>query len=350
MEYLFTFAKNDFNKFFDCMSSLGEVYAPVRVSEQSFSLRAVKRPEQIAFEALRTILPPKKVFFPPKETVLRFVDGQFQEEFAKPEKKVLFGIHPCDLHGLKLMDMAFTSEPADGHWTTRRKEAIIIGLSCLPDKHCFCNSMGTDNPEGPYDMFLTDLQDRYFIQSRTAEGLELCRLASEFLTPVKQDDKDDYKQFWVDRDKLFEHHFSADNVPALIDMEWDNAIWTELGDRCLSCGNCTPVCPTCYCFDVVDIQELDGESSSRVREWDSCQLTTFAQVAGDFNFRATPVDRLKFWYRHKLHGFEDAMAVPSCVGCGRCTVSCPAGIDDLVKVVRVLQNAQDNSSSKKEGE
>ncbi len=164
----------------------------------------------------------------------------------------------------------------------------------------------------------------------------------EFLEPITNTDRQKYKDFWINRSKMFERQFDSSQLPNLMEMEWDNPIWEELGKRCLSCGNCTPVCPTCYCFDMVDVAMFNSEKveAKRDRVWDSCQFSGFASVAGGENFRPGPVDRLKFWYRHKLHGFNDPIQIPSCVGCGRCTVSCPSGIDDLVGVVLSLQNKQ----------
>ena len=340
----FLLSKSKFNEFFQMLKDLGVVYAPVRVSEQSFSFKQVEEPAEIAWEALRTILPPKKFFYPQKETLLTFNGNEIVE--TKPESKfqVLFGVHPCDLAGLGIMDTIFEAGPADAHYVKRRKESLVVGLSCMPDKHCFCQSMGTSCPEKGYDLFLTDLEDAFFIQVQTPAGLNMidsCRLLFDVVT---DDDKDHYKDYWTKREAAFTNGFQSDNLRSTLDMEWDNEIWDELGKRCLSCSNCTPVCPTCYCFDLVDIASLNGESGSRVREWDSCQFVGFAQVAGDYNFRPSPVDRLKFWYRHKLHGFDDPYGFPTCVGCGRCTVSCPSGIDDLVDVVKRLQGKKDEQN------
>jgi ferredoxin len=91
---------------------------------------------------------------------------------------------------------------------------------------------------------------------------------------------------------------------------------------------------------VLDIASLSGEEGERRREWDACQIVSFANTAGGHNFRPGPVDRLKFWYQHKLHGFDDPYGFRTCVGCGRCTVSCPSGIDDIVKVVLTIQGNQ----------
>ncbi|MBZ0188587.1 MAG: 4Fe-4S dicluster domain-containing protein, partial [Candidatus Obscuribacterales bacterium] len=161
--------------------------------------------------------------------------------------------------------------------------------------------------------------------------------AKNMLDAVQTNDKTDYKSYWQERDAAFGSGFEEKNLPSLMDLEWDNKMFEDLAKRCLSCGNCTPVCPTCYCFDMFDVESLHAEQGQRVRQWDSCQFVEFAKVAGDYNFRPGPVDRLKFWYRHKLHGFDDPAGIPTCVGCGRCTVSCPSGIDDIVNVVLRLQ-------------
>ncbi|MBI5175875.1 MAG: 4Fe-4S dicluster domain-containing protein [Candidatus Obscuribacter sp.] len=342
MQPVYFLPKENFPAFLEALKGLGSVYAPVKVSKQSYSFKAVEKASEIAFEALRTILPPKKFFYPPSETLISYDDGRILEYQEEPEFKVIFGVHPCDLAGLGIMDTIFEDGPADSHYVRRRRMSMLVGLSCMPDKHCFCQSMGTDCPEKGYDIFLTDIEDGYFLQSQSTMGgafLDGSGMTG-ILERAREAHKDRYKEFWIRRKDAFSIGFAPDNLRATMDMEWDNPVWEELGNRCLSCGNCTPVCPTCYCFDLVDVASLSGDSGERRREWDSCQFTGFAQVAGDFNFRPGPVDRLKFWYRHKLHGFDDAYGFKTCVGCGRCTVSCPSGIDDIVAVVNILQSSK----------
>lgn len=330
-------SKADFDRFFTVLQSFGTVNAPVKVSEQSYSFRKVESPHEIAFEALRTILPPKKFFYPPSETLITYSDGEVRECEPQTEFQVIFGVHPCDLAGLGIMDKIFSDGPADSHYLKRRAAALIVGLSCMPDRYCFCQSMGTECPTTGYDIFLTDLGDEFFLEATTQAGVKVLDSAKELLRAVQEQDRTRYKEYWRIRSEAFTNGFAPDNLRTVMDLEANNKVWEEMGQRCLSCGNCTPVCPTCYCFDLVDIASLNDGSGERRREWDSCQFVGFANVSGDFNFRPTPTDRLKFWYRHKLHGFDDPYGFKTCVGCGRCTVSCPAGIDDIVSVVKVLQ-------------
>lgn len=336
MEHCFTFAKSDFGLFFSLLAKYGAVNAPVRVSDQSYAFKPVARPEHIAMDALRTILPPKKFFYPQQETLLKYSGTRIEQVMPELAPIVLFGVHPCDLAGLKVLDTIFSAEPGDANYAARRSSCLIVGLGCMPDEHCFCQSVGTDKVEGGYDMFLTDIGENYYLQVRTPLAQQVLTGAS-FLNVVEQSHKTAYQEFWNTRSRSFKHGFDDSNLHATMDMAWEDPVWEELGNRCLSCGNCTPVCPTCYCFDVTDISELDGESGERRREWDSCQFVGFAKVAGEHNFRPGPVDRLKFWYRHKLHGFDDPYGFKTCVGCGRCTVACPSGIDNIVDVVLRIQ-------------
>jgi sulfhydrogenase subunit beta (sulfur reductase) len=339
MERMYVFAKSDFGKFFALLQSFGTINAPVSVSDQSFAFKPVAQPEFIAMEALRTILPPKKFFYPQHEKLIEYSGTAVKEVQPNQERIVLFGVHPCDLAGLKVLDTIFSAPPGDPHYATRRSRCLIVGLGCMPDQHCFCKSVGTDKVEGGYDMFLTDIGDLFFLQLSTPLAESVVDRA-EFFRSATAADVEAFQTFWRVRDQSFKQGFDDSNLNATMDIAWEDPIWEELGNRCLSCGNCTPVCPTCYCFDVIDISSLDGESGERHREWDSCQFVGFAKVAGDHNFRPGPVDRLKFWYRHKLHGFNDPYGFKTCVGCGRCTVSCPSGIDNIVDVVLRIQGSK----------
>ncbi len=342
MEKSFVLSKGDFPKFLERLKGFGTVYAPVKVSDQSFAYKPVEYEQDIAFESLRTILPPKKFLYPQRETLFSYDEAGNITEPETNQPLVIFGSHPCDLSGMKVLDTIFTAPPGDSLYIERRRHILVVGMSCLPDKYCFCESMGTDSVQDGYDIFLTDIEDHYFVEIATPKGAEVFR-DNDFLIVASEPYKQAFKDFWHNRKELFSNRFETSNLPALLDLEQDNPVWEELGQKCLSCGNCTFVCPTCYCFDIVEIANFNG-SGQREREWDSCQFHGFGKVAGNNNFRPGPIDRLKFWYRHKLHGFQDAYEFPTCVGCGRCTVSCPSEIDDIVGVVVRLEGRTDRKS------
>jgi sulfhydrogenase subunit beta (sulfur reductase) len=134
----------------------------------------------------------------------------------------------------------------------------------------------------------------------------------------------------------------------ILEMEYESKVWEDLGERCLSCGACSHVCPTCYCFDVQDEVALGTRAGERVRVWDSCLLKNHALVAGGENFRASRASRVKFRYYHKQRGFVAEYGRPSCVGCGRCIVACPAAID-IVTVIRMLRGQTDAKPSRAAG-
>ena len=123
-------------------------------------------------------------------------------------------------------------------------------------------------------------------------------------------------------------------------MEYQSEIWRELGEKCLSCGSCSMVCPTCYCYDVADDVELGSRAGSRQRSWDSCLFTSHALVGSGENFRGSRASRIKFRFYHKQRGFVAEYGRPSCVGCGRCITACPVNID-VVQVIDRLRRVQD---------
>ncbi len=117
-----------------------------------------------------------------------------------------------------------------------------------------------------------------------------------------------------------------EGVTDLMELSHDADFWKELGDKCLACGQCTMVCPTCTCYNIIEENTLNKDAGTRKRYWDSCMFKDFSLTAGDHNFRAAKTDRLKLWYTHKLKAFIGHFGSPSCVGCGRCIVTCPVDI------------------------
>ncbi len=292
-----------------------------------------------------TVLPPKKYFFPTREALVKFElgDPSAMEAQIEHEDIILFGIRPCDINGVLLLDKVFYDGHCDPNYLSKREHSIIIGIDCLApcDEHSFCESVGSLEVDSGYDMLLTDIGRGYVIDVVTAKGMALLAGYSDAKDATSRD-KEDLERAKKARLRKFRRSLGIEshNLPLLFQASYDNPIWEELGEKCLSCGSCNMVCPTCYCFDVQDVMELDLSGGRRVRIWDGCQLAGFAKVATGENFREKSSDRVrhrmlrKFQYLMLKHGKS------FCVGCGRCVRACLVNIDPADIVNRLVAGSQ----------
>jgi formate hydrogenlyase subunit 6/NADH:ubiquinone oxidoreductase subunit I len=318
------------------LSSEFEVVGPVEKGGR-FVFAPVTDPAEVRLDYDTTLLPPKKWFMPPEETIMRFRRADEEvvddEVFAPP--RVLFGLHPCDINALLLMDNVFTQDYVDPYYKARRDNTLIVGVSCIPSETCFCNIWDTDEVHWGFDIFLTDLGDRYFASLRTVKGAEILDRHVENRSVTDEDTLEFQRVVHVFKE-AFSNTVDTTQLPVLLDAKFDSPIWDQFGEACLSCGACSMVCPTCYCFDVTDRLEPDQKTGTRVRTWDSCQFKQFAAVAHGQNFRDDRASRVKYRYYHKQWGYLSKFERVLCVGCGRCARACPADISP-VKVVEALQ-------------
>ncbi len=276
-----------------------------------------------------TVLPPSKYFLPPEEPLIEFdlVTKESTAPAINNNRNILLGIHPYDLHALKILDAVYTGYAGtviDTNYLSRRKETAIIGVDCLnPWPYSFSASMGTAVPPDLFDLWLTDLGDEYFIVSGSIKGNGLLKRYFEAQSAGKEDvDKRD----WLRQESLKRYQLSLDispeEVPGILDQSWESPMWSELGQKCFSCGSCTMVCPTCVCYNVKDTIKVNSQKGERCRHWDSCMFYSFATVSGGENFRPTGTDRL----RHRLHRKGKYMLERwgelGCIGCGRCVHAC----------------------------
>jgi len=313
-----------------------EVVGPVAKGD-SFVFSTIEDPDVLRLDYDSTILPPKKYFVPQSEELMRLrtADGAVTTDDAGAVPRVLFGVHPCDLNALMLMDNVFLGEFEDPYYKARREQTLLVGVSCEPRDECFCNAWNTDEVHWGFDIFLTDLGERYFVSVRSVKGAELLDRYVD-TRDIGDEDTADFQR----KTREFKESFSSDldtaQIPLLLDAKFNDHVWDELGDKCLSCGACSMVCPTCYCFDVKDRLTPDATHGSRVRVWDSCQFSEFAEVAHAHNFRETRSSRVKYRYYHKQWGYLSKFERVLCVGCGRCERACKAGINPRV-VIEALQ-------------
>jgi len=331
--------KESLDKFMGSLSKFGEIHAPIKKDENTYLFSKIEDLSKIELDYNRTILPPKKYFFSPTETIFRFSPEKGYEppEDNLNKKYVLLGVHPCDIHGLKILDLVFSGRYVDNYYFTKRKRTSIIGVSCIPDDKCFCRSMETDFVEDGFDLFLSDIDDSYLVRIATSLGDDMVRANQFLFKEVDKEDIAEYKRKSNERKNHFKIDLELYNLPEIMDLEYENKIWEEIGEKCLSCGTCSMVCPTCYCYDVFDDLDLDGKTGERRRRWDSCLFKDYALVAGGLNFRPERSARVKNRYFHKQRGFVAQYGRPSCVGCGRCVQSCPAKID-IVEVITKIRS------------
>lgn len=342
-----TVRKEHFGTFVEALMTAYQVMAPVSKGPQ-FAFEQIESPEdvgKIRMDYDITILPPKKFLMPQYEELLSF-SGRGPEgvEAAVSATPVaMLGIHPYDLHAIATIDMAMCQSPPDPYYQARRSTAFVIGLNIdnYANEHQFMADMGTiDPPEGGFDLFLTDLGDRYYMEMGTELGSKRAKDCRVCAPAVAKDHAD--KQAY-DAAKLANFTkrlpYNTRYLPELLEESYDSLIWDAIAKRCFSCGTCTNVCPTCYCFDVQDKPNLDGKSGVRQRQWDSCQLDGFAVVAGGENFRAQRAGRLRHRIFRKGKFILERTGKLGCVGCGRCSQHCVAKISML----ETLQQMADQS-------
>ena len=333
--------KEKLSYFVENLAKGHKVFAPVqRRSDVSF--QEVSTAEMIKLDYKTTTLPPKK-FFHYCEDLMTFKGDRFKVPQLDPKDTVLiFGVHSCDLNAILRQDRFFSREYDDPYYRRRRENSVIVALTCMEaGDNCFCYSLGTGPTikEG-FDLLLTDIGEHYLIEVGSKKGEVIIKghklKDASTASHVKKDVK--VKESIM----TFKKSMKIEGLGELASSADNHDVWTLIGEKgglsgcfaCLSCGNCSLVCPSCYCYEVSDLVDLSLNGSVRRRELDSCQLLEYAQVALNGNFRADRKSRIRHWMRCKF-GSAGGGIDSSCVGCGRCIHSCPADID-LTEVAKNL--------------
>jgi sulfhydrogenase subunit beta (sulfur reductase) len=255
---------------------------------------------------------------------------EYEATFSHVAKRILFGIHPCDIHGLLIMDKFYSHSYEDPYYIESRKNTVVIGHSCWPDEHCLCKSTNTHIIEEGYDLFFTDLSQDYLVWIGSSRGDDLIRVIPHlFEEEITEKDIQSFIQRREEKEKAFQAEINFTAMPDLMELKYNDPLWEDLGLACLACGSCSNVCPTCNCYNVEDKPVLGKNCSYISRCWDACTLENYSGVAGGENFREKRSDRLKLWYTHKLQAYISKYGKPACVGCGRCVTTCPVDINVL---------------------
>ncbi|OHD14273.1 MAG: Ni/Fe hydrogenase subunit beta [Spirochaetes bacterium GWD1_27_9] len=332
--------KEKLDDFIKIMSKDEKVIAPVLKGNQSYTFTEVKSADEISLKYLPTILPPKKYFMPQHETLIEYDkrNGQKVHCVVEVEDLVIFGVHTCDLAGIQCLNMIFADRPKDMNYLIRKNRITLIGLECNSycDEFASCALMGNHIPKGGYDLLFTDLGNYFFVEINTRKGEELIEKTNLFEN-ADSNHQEELNKLRKLKESIFKPEVDIDKneIPSLFKKKFESKIWEDIGERCLSCGNCTNVCPTCYCFDVLDIPDLNLKTGKRVRVWDSCQNEPFAKISGGESFREKRGDRKRHRFNRKFRYPVERYGKFFCTGCGRCSRTCMAKID-LKETIRDL--------------
>jgi ferredoxin len=264
---------------------------------------------------------------------------RFEDSPQDGEAIAVIGVRACDIAALYLQDKHFLHATyADPRYAARRRKLFIVAVNCAhPADTCFCASTG-DGPRATYgyDVGLSELDDGFLVDARSARGAELLKQLPLAPASVAQCEKVEFEiQGAAQRQS---RRLPSRNLKAALFARLEHPRWKEVGARCLSCGNCTAVCPTCFCHAEKEQPALDGASSEHYREWDSCFTQGHSYIHG-ITIRADTPLRYRQWLTHKLGSWHDQYGRSGCVGCGRCITWCPVGIDITEEAAAVCGEA-----------
>jgi sulfhydrogenase subunit beta (sulfur reductase) len=274
----------------------------------------------------------KPLLFAPREslwTVARDARGRLMFEPAQPvtRPRAVLGVRACDLAALRLQDAHFRDGPhPDPAYGARRDGLFLIAVHCThPAATCFCASTG-DGPRATsgYDLALSELDEGFIVEAGTAAGMVILnQLPTVDVTAPQQETAD--REIAAGA-RAQQRALPGTDLQRILFERLNHPRWEEVAQRCLSCANCTAVCPTCFCYSEHEAPSLDGGASEHTREWDSCFTFGHSYIHGGA-VRAGTRERYRQWLTHKLGSWHEQYGRSGCVGCGRCIAWCPVGID-----------------------
>ena len=326
--------KTELKSLFEMLVEKNTVVGPVqtdtdRNGKPLFAFELITDHGKLRLDYTTTKLPAKRFFLPFREELaaFRIKDGDWTKtiDYNIDKPLVFFGLHACDINALNKLDKVLMGNiyPMP-YYAAKRMNMFIIGTGCEPQPFCFCRSMGSDTVHHGFDLNITDIGGEYFIEILSAEAYEIVKDLKT--TEPKEADHVQYMKTIAEKNRKFTTQVDTTDLTKILDMEFQSPVWKQWGDKCLGCGTCANVCPTCYCYGVDESVDPSLQKAVKTKTLYSCNVVDFAEVAGGHNFRPERSTRLKYRYYHKHRGFVEAYEESLCVGCGRCGEACLAGI------------------------
>lgn len=326
--------KQSLEKLYNQLSATRKVYAPVIAADKQTEYKYNPAFADITFDHIRSTLSVKNVVFPKVENLFFYSNAKTEStitdvDINKIPEVVLWGAHPCDNAAFDILSSIFCWDITDEFFSKRLEKLVVIGLGChKSDEYCFCTSVGLapDSAKGS-DILLIPLQNGdYLADILTEKGNNIVQLSPE-LFETAGDEKSALTEV--------KQKFSHDKVTTKLATAFEHPFWVENSLRCLGCGACAYVCPTCACFDIQD--ETRGKDGKRYRSWDSCGFGLFTLHTSGHNPREVQSQRWRQRIMHKFSYMPDRNKSLGCVGCGRCSSGCPVDMN-IAEQLEVLQN------------
>jgi formate hydrogenlyase subunit 6/NADH:ubiquinone oxidoreductase subunit I len=275
------------------------------------------------------------------------------ETTSEIPKLAFIGIRSCELHAIAIQDKVFLHGPyVDPSYALRRKDVFTVAVNCgQAGGTCFCASMNT-GPKATkgYDLALTEIldNDRHYFVAEAASDL-----GREVLADVRHRTANEQEVATADRivantAQKMGRQLDTTDIKELFYRNYENSRWDDVARRCLTCANCTMVCPTCFCTTVEDTTDLTGQNAERWRKWDSCFTMDFSYIHGG-SVRSSTASRYRQWITHKLATWFDQFGSSGCVGCGRCITWCPVAID-ITEETRAIRDSENSGKGKRNGD
>ncbi len=316
------------------------------------SVRHAEGPRAAFFDHTLPMQGLKRLVFPAEERL--FASGpdiEAQEDPPEAPPLAVIGVRPCDLAALDTLTAVFEGGPfVDSRFRRRREALLLVAVNCMrPAATCFCASMNTGpRAESGFDLALDEViedgRHHFIVTAGSKQGRKI--LGTLQGEPAGEADLQAARAGSRACAEAQERRM-PEGVEALLKRNYEHPLWTEVAERCLSCANCTMVCPTCFCGTVEDRSSLDGAAAERWRRWDSCFTLDFSYLHGGA-VRTETASRYRQWITHKLAHWHDQFGRSGCVGCGRCIGWCPVGIDITAEAAK-LAALDGNASQAREG-
>jgi ferredoxin len=290
----------------------------------------------------------KKYLFPPVQKLFSITRNGKELSFAnaeRPAKKLAFiGVRACELSAIAIQDKIFSGGPfVDNGYKQQRENVFLLAVNCTePGGTCFCASMETGpRAKDGFDLSLTEMvgptANEYVVTVGSPLGADV--LATVSIADADANLLAAEEEALAASALKMGRSMSTNGIKDLLYRHYEDKNWDEVANRCLSCANCTMVCPTCFCSTVEDVTDLSGEHAERWRKWDSCFNADFSYIHGGV-VRPSIRSRYRQWMVHKLGTWHDQFGSSGCVGCGRCITWCPVGIDITQEVAALRANDQ----------